>query len=274
LGKYADARRSMQAILTFARRFRMDNPLTDFGHDVYQPKQPINITYDAFGVPAAFIRGLFEYLYGADELKLLPHIPAEVAALEQLDPIRFGDKQLFLSTVGHGPVTSVAVNGRPWPLFDAESVTLAYNQTPAVAHIRIRLGGSATSANAPTGPPSAEKPKPVSNDMTAPSVLPSLNPMADKARAFRARLLSAGLGDSYEAAHAQLILDAVRVARERQALLAAGRLPHLPDDSRAAAEKSYLDTVTRLSDGLAALMKSYEKSSDERERRLYKIYVQ
>ena len=49
LGKYEDARRSMQQLLTFARRFRMDNPLTDFGNDVYQPKQPINITYDAFG---------------------------------------------------------------------------------------------------------------------------------------------------------------------------------------------------------------------------------
>ena len=63
LGKYEDARRSMQQLLTFARRFRMDNPLTDFGNDVYQPKQPINITYDAFGPPAALIRGLFEYLY-------------------------------------------------------------------------------------------------------------------------------------------------------------------------------------------------------------------
>ena len=63
LGKYEDARRSMQKLLTFARRFRMDNPLTDFGNDVYQPKQPINITYDAFGPPAALIRGLFEYLY-------------------------------------------------------------------------------------------------------------------------------------------------------------------------------------------------------------------
>ncbi|MCX6624845.1 MAG: hypothetical protein NTY38_28055, partial [Acidobacteria bacterium] len=47
LGKYDDARESMKQILTFARRFRMDNNLTDFGNAVYQPKQPINITYDA-----------------------------------------------------------------------------------------------------------------------------------------------------------------------------------------------------------------------------------
>jgi len=102
LGKYEDARRSMKQLLTFARRFRMDNPLTDFGNDVYQPKQPINITYDAFGPPAALIRGLFEYLYRADGLTLVPHIPPRISELQQVDPIRFGKKQLHLSTVGRG----------------------------------------------------------------------------------------------------------------------------------------------------------------------------
>ena len=89
LGKYEDARRSMEKLLTFARRFRMDNNLTDFGNDVYQPKQPINITYDAFGPPAALICGLFEYLYHADGLTLVPHIPPGISELQQADPIRF-----------------------------------------------------------------------------------------------------------------------------------------------------------------------------------------
>ena len=38
LGKYDDARRSMQRILGFARRFRMDNNLTKFGSELYQPE--------------------------------------------------------------------------------------------------------------------------------------------------------------------------------------------------------------------------------------------
>ena len=71
----------MQQPLTFARRFRMDNPLTDFGHEVYQPKQPVNITYDAFGPPAALIRGLFEYLYRADGLSRAPHIPPGIGEI-------------------------------------------------------------------------------------------------------------------------------------------------------------------------------------------------
>ncbi len=61
LGKYDDARRSMRRLLTFAERFRLDNPLVKCGDDVYQPGQPINLTYDALGPPAAFVRGLFEY---------------------------------------------------------------------------------------------------------------------------------------------------------------------------------------------------------------------
>ena len=75
LGRYEEARASMTQLLSFAQRFRMDNPLVKFGGDVYQPGQPINLTYDAFGPPAAMVRGLFEYLYEADRLALRPHIP-------------------------------------------------------------------------------------------------------------------------------------------------------------------------------------------------------
>ena len=141
LGKYEDARRSMKQLLTFARRFRMDNPLVDFGNEVYQPKEPINITYDAFGPPAALMRGLFEYLYRADGLTLVPHIPPGMSELHQIDPIRLGAKKLGWLTLGHGPITAITVNGRPWRSFDSDSVFLAYQDTPDVARIVIELGG-------------------------------------------------------------------------------------------------------------------------------------
>jgi hypothetical protein len=56
---------------------------------VYQPSEPINLTVDAFGAPAAFIRGLFEYLYLASSLVLIPHLPANVTSLQQKFGIRF-----------------------------------------------------------------------------------------------------------------------------------------------------------------------------------------
>ena len=142
LGKYDDARRSMQQLMKFAREFRMDNPLVDFGARVYQPNQPINLCYDSFGPPAAMIRGLFEYLYRADGLVLLPHVPPGITRLQQHFPIRFGQKRLYLATTGSGPVTAVLVNGQPWSLFDKESITLPYDETPREAAIQIVLGGS------------------------------------------------------------------------------------------------------------------------------------
>jgi hypothetical protein len=142
LGHHEDARRSMLQILSFAERFRMDNPLVKFGSDVYQPNQPINLTYDAFGPPAAFIRGLFECLYRADTLTLLPHIPEGISRLEQRFPIRFGAKRLFIATVGKGTVTSVQVNGKPWRQFTTNSVVLPYDEVPETACIEIGLGGS------------------------------------------------------------------------------------------------------------------------------------
>jgi hypothetical protein len=149
LGQFQDARRSLLQLLGFAERFRMDNPLVKFGSEVYQPGQPINLTYDAFGPPAAFVRGLFEYLYRADELTLLPHIPPGITRLTQRFPIRFGSKQLFLATVGTGSITAVAVNGQPWKQFDSASVRLLYDQVPERASIEIGRGGARLRGNEP-----------------------------------------------------------------------------------------------------------------------------
>ena len=167
LGKYDDARRSMEQLLTFARDFRMDNPLVEFGSKVYQPKQPINLCYDSFGPPAALVRGLFEYLYKADRLVLMPHIPPTITALEQQFPIRFGRKRLYLSASGAGPVTSVTVNGVPHESFDERSVSLRYDGLPDTARIAIAMGGAeprppavlaTTEAAPPPGDPFWETP--------------------------------------------------------------------------------------------------------------------
>jgi len=141
LGTYEDARRSMRRMLGFARRFQMDNPLKNFGATPWFDTNPINLCYDNFGPPAAMIRGLFECLYTADALTLVPHIPTGITLLEQRFPIRFGAKRLFISASGQGDVRSVSVNGRPWERFDRATVTLPYSETPDIARIQILLGG-------------------------------------------------------------------------------------------------------------------------------------
>jgi hypothetical protein len=89
------------------------------------------------------IRGLFEYLYTAEGLTLLPHVPPGIVELQQRFPVRFGQKRLYVMTVGSGPVTGVTVNGQPWSKFDAKTIRLPYEQTPREARIQILLGNAA-----------------------------------------------------------------------------------------------------------------------------------
>jgi hypothetical protein len=271
LGQFDDARRSMRRLLTFAERFRMDNPLTKCGSDVYQPNLPINLCYDTFGPAAAFMRGLFEYLYHADGLTLIPHIPAAIEELQQLDPVRFGQKKLFLTTLGHGTVTAVKVNGRKWKQFDSASVFLPYDKTPAVAQVQILLGNA----------------KP-STGMKAQKATPELAPAVEKAgqgtelaaldqrvgplREFHRRLAAAGLGETPAAAHVQLALDCIETAHRRQQLLQTGKIKPLPGAAEAAADKSYLETAQKVCAGLDAVLKSSETATAATPRKIYRLW--
>ena len=291
LGKHEDARRSMRHILGFARQYRMDNNLTDFGGAVYQPKEPINTVYDTWGIPAAMVRGLFEYLYRADGLTILPHVPPGITELRQRFPIRFGSKRLTLSTAGAGPVTAVTVNGKPWKAFDARSVFLAYEKTPDEADIAIGLGGSKPPAGSPRerrgaegaedaerwgGSASHSAPSASSAPLRStgePTGLDELEERGAHMARFRNRLLAEGLGGRYEAAHAGLALAWIAAIRERRRLQAEGKIPLLEQpESRDAAEKLFLDTGNKLCDGLGKAIQALAKSDDPAERRIFRLW--
>ncbi len=159
LNCFDDAARSMQQILRFARDFRLDNPLVEFGNAVYQPGEPINLCYDSFGAPAAMLRGLFEYLYRADRLTLVPHVPPGITRLQQDFPVRFGTKRLYLATAGSGPITAVTINGQAWDQFNGQTVDLPYDTLPEEAEIVIALGSAAPVVTG-SRPPSRPLPPP------------------------------------------------------------------------------------------------------------------
>lgn len=58
---------------------------------------------DIFGIPAAFLHGLFGYKYGATALVLEPTLPSGVSVLEQNFPVRYGNLTIFLSLSGVAP---------------------------------------------------------------------------------------------------------------------------------------------------------------------------
>lgn len=270
LGNFEDARRSMKRLLTFAERFRMDNPLTRFGSAVYQPNQPINLCYDTFGPAAAFLRGLFEFLYRADGLTLVPHIPPGLARLEQTDPVRFGNKQLYLSVAGSGPITAVRINGKLWQQFDRGAVSLPYDTTPDRARIQIILGDGSVSAK-----PAAKHrvPRlPAIREKQLPSEIVALDKRAARMREFSQRLAKAKLGNTYEAAHVRLVLDCVGAVHLRHRLELSGELKLLPGASQTAADQAYWDAAARLGDGLESLMKQYAGSSDPVRRKIFQLW--
>lgn len=259
LGEFDDARRSMEQLLTFADRWRMDNPLTKFGSDVYQPQQPINLCYDSFGPPAAMIRGLFEYLYKADGLTLIPHIPPAVTELHQRFPIRFGTRRLYLTTVGSGPITGVRINGDRHERFDATSIFLPYETLPEVARISIALGDARMS-------PADLEPLPSARPAVS-STMPANWPTASGERLARAKrflvaMTAKGYEDRYEAAHARLAIETAGAFTRRQEMLAAGEIPPLDEPARSAADKCYADTTIALLDGLEKTIEAYQGSTD------------
>ena len=272
LGKFEDARRSMKKLLTFARRFRMDNPLVNFGNDVYQPNEPINLCYDSFGPAAALIRGLFEYLYSADGLTLLPHIPPGITLLEQRFAVGFGSKKLYLSTVGTGAITSVLVNGKPWKSFDAKSIFLSYDQTPDIAQIQVALGDAKLGKFSIEEP---ELPEPItvsSPSNEVPEELILLGTRATELRRLYNQLAKAGLDDSYEAAHVKLAINCIATVHLRRKLLAEGKIQLLTEPSQSAADKSYVDTCIKLCDGLEKVLNSYADSVNQHRKQVYQIW--
>ncbi len=274
LGHTDDARRSMKRILTFARQFKMDNNLTHFGRDLYQPKLPINCVYDNWGIPAAFIRGLFEYLYQADRLVILPHLPTGITRLEQRFPIRFGSKSLFLSTTGGGAITGVRLNGQRWTQFDAQQVFLPYAGIPAKVNLEILLGGAEPSkvdvALSDVGQLAANHPSPAGPPPELESLARRVAPIAR----WHAKLAAAGLGQGYEAAHAQLAIDCFEACRARLAAVAAGTLARLPDASQVAADQSYVQTTERLCEGLETLLAGYAHSDQPTQRRMAALWAE
>ncbi len=277
LGKFEDARQSMRQLLTFADRFRMDNPLTKCGSDVYQPNQPINLCYDSFGPAAALMRGLFEYLYRADGLTLVPHVPPTITELEQLDPVRFGNKRVLLSTIGTGPIAAVKVNGRKWKQFDRSTVFLPYGKTPELAKVQIVLGdgkpGGRASSRPQASPDLSGNQGSRGRSPSQTTDLAALEQRAAKMRGFAQRLAAKGLGTSYEAAHARLAADCVAAVGARRHLIAQGKVRPLPDAREAAADRAYLESAKKLCDGLEAVVTSYGKADNREQKRIHELWV-
>jgi hypothetical protein len=269
VGAYQDAKAAFQRMLKLSTIFRMDNNLTNFGADLYQPKQPINVVYDSWGAPGGFLRGLFEYLYTSDGLTLIPHIPDGITQFQQQFPIYFGDHRLYIQTNGNGPITSVSVNGKAYQHFDAASIQLTPPSEPGITVISIGMNQQ----------PAVRRKAPANDVFTVPArddfwnieKLAASSPelVTDKAllkkvAGYHRRLAKAGLTHTYEFCHAQLVLECIQSVHDRVQLKQQGKLPQLAEESQQAADKIYLSTIQNLYKGLENHLQQHPRSEAAR----------
>ena len=265
LKAFEDIQRSYGQMMKFTRRFQLDNPLTEFGNNVWFKADSINLTYDAFGPFAAIVRGLFEFIYQADSLTLIPHVPPSIIHLEQHFPIRFGSKRLYISHTGTGPITKVLVNDTPLPDIEPDKISLNYGTLPEVACIRIARGNATPGPCSFRDKPEATFSLPAKDDpfwshtwphskdepTTSKTIsLTELQPRLLRIEKLYQELVSQGKADSYAAAHARLILEYIETIKQRRQLSEKGRLVPLPPKAQSAADRSYVDALIRLVQGL------------------------
>ncbi len=280
VGAYRDAADGFKQILKLAPVFRLDNNLTDFGSEPYQPKLPVNCVYDSWGAPGGFLRGLFEYEYRSDGLTLYPHIPDGITNMEQHFPIYFGEKKIFIRTTGTGPVSSVEVDGKIYTDFDAKSIRLKPDATPGVMVVSIGLANENASADSkPIAPnpsniskyPNGEVSRLLPGYQPKSGILPSRK-MLLKLENFAAQLSLKGFQERYELSHIRLILESAEVIRQRTAMKLSNKLALLPEISQIAADQLYLDTLTKLYAGLVTQLEKNLVSEKTQDRQIAELW--
>ncbi len=233
LGKFEDVRRSAERAMKWAKEFRMDAPWSQCGENSHNPWSDqggsghhvngLAVMIDNFAIPAATIRGLFDYEYRWDRLILRPRVPEGITEYVQKEPIRFGPKQLFLSCRNGGmKVQSVAVNGQAWKLESPDEIVLPYETLPETAQIELVTEGGWPAASAlPASPPT-----PAANTVAA---APS-NELPESLRQPYAALQSmeqllagqAGVAAQVERAFVREAIAAIEACRARTAVEAQG----------------------------------------------------
>ena len=150
LGKFEDIRRSATRAMKWAKDFRMDAPWSQQGENKHNPWSDsgkfrvggVAVMVDNFAIPAATIRGLFDCDYRSDRLILRPRIPGTITQYSQKEPVRFGEKKLYLSCINGGAkVKSVTINGKLVKDGATDEVALLFSELPAEAKIEITTEG-------------------------------------------------------------------------------------------------------------------------------------
>lgn len=270
LGKYEDIIRSARRSMDFARDFQMDAPLKNFGKSVWFDDRLTNLCYDALGIPAATIRGLFEYIYRADALILYPHIPPQIMEYTQKETIRWGNKHIKITVKNGGQkIKSVKINDLKWKGFKDDCVTLRYDRLPKHAWVVIETTGGNVPVRTVTEQTGSKE---VRIEPSSSGDLPAhIKEPYERVIAMLKKLCQES-DVAFERSYLEEVLSAFDAYRKRAARDSAGWYGDSSPEKRAAVLKMYEDAAINMFKGFDALMKAYE-SGDSRKRRIASTYA-
>jgi len=284
LGKFEDIRRSATRAMRWAKDFRMDAPWSQRGENTSNPWSDagkfhaggVAVMVDNFAIPAATIRGLFDCEYRADRLILRPRIPGSIKQYTQKEPIRFGEKRLYLSCHNEGPkVKTVTVNGKEIIPESPDEVVLLYNELPVNATIEITTEGvwpeEASTAIYPVKP--SLSPKKVTNAQ-APAELPeSLKKPFAILSALKISLANEANAEN-ERAFLEIAIRSFETYQVRASMdPGPGYYRPITAERKEGINQFYERTSLEMYNGFAKKMERYRKNGDKREKRIGDLFA-
>jgi hypothetical protein len=153
LNRFNDAFKSASRAMMWAEEYRMDAPFSQCGENSYNPwsdrndVSPISVMVDNFAIPAATIRGLFEYNYSSHSITLIPHIPFGISEYIQHEAVWLGDKRIYISVINGVSIEQVTVNGKLFTGDFSKGIILEYDMLPMEAKVRIIMSSNENSGD-------------------------------------------------------------------------------------------------------------------------------
>jgi len=284
LGKFEDIRRSATRAMKWAKDFRMDAPWSQRGENTSNPWSDtgkhrtggVAVMIDNFAIPAATIRGLFDFDYKADRLILRPRIPGSITQYTQKQPVRFGEKELYLSCNNGGPkIKTVKVNGKEINIPTADEVVLMHSELPAEAKIEITTEGGWPEEQLTAGYPiipelvpgkGAKKQTPVALPDSLEKPFTILTEMK--------KSLKKEADSEYEMAFINAAIKAFEDCRVRASLdPGPGYYRAITPERNADIGKFYNQTALSMYKGFVKRMENYSENGDMQQKRIAKIFA-
>ena len=285
LGKFDDIRRSAIRGMKWAKDFRMDAPWSQFGENTNNQWSDtgsarvgsVAVMVDNFAIPAATIRGLFDLEYRSDCLVLRPRIPGSITQYTQKEPVRFGEKKLFLSCNNSGAkVKLVKINGKKVNIGTRDEVVLFYDKLPEEAKIEITTEGGWPKETSKVAYPLIP-----AHNLVKVNRKESLAELPDSLRKPLAvlsemkKLLDKESGKDYEKAFVTAAIESFEDCRVR-ASMDPGPGYYRPITSQRKEDiiKFYGQTALRMYNGFANRMAVYAERGDMQQKRMAELFLE